>query len=136
MQIDQLDHFVMTVRSIDTTCNFYSEVLGMKTVAFAGQRKALTFGCQKINLHEYGKEFEPKASCTKPGSLDLCLLTQNSIESVVSHLQQQNIAIIEGPVKRTGATGPIMSVYFRDPDGNLLEVAQSLHGDSIVEPHS
>ena len=123
MHIDHLDHLVFTVQDIEATCEFYSRVLGMQVVTFAGGRKALQFGNQKINLHEKGKEFEPKAQHPTPGSADLCFLTSLPIEQVMAHLQSCNIALLLGPVERTGATKPLMSVYFRDPDGNLLEVS-------------
>ncbi|RUM35299.1 MAG: VOC family protein [Desulfobulbus sp.] len=136
MHIDSLDHLVMTVNDIDITCDFYSRVMGINVIHFGDKRTALTFGRQKINLHESDSEFAPKASCPKPGSLDLCLLTKRSIKTIISHLRQLDIPIIEGPVQRTGATGPIQSVYFRDPDGNLLEIAHPLDGDSTENPHS
>lgn len=123
MLIDRLDHLVLTVTDIIETCDFYSRVLGMKVVTFGADRKALTYGSQKINLHQQGKEFEPKATDPTPGSADLCFITDTPMNEVIMHLQQCNITILEGPVRRTGATGPIMSVYFRDPDGNLLEIS-------------
>jgi catechol 2,3-dioxygenase-like lactoylglutathione lyase family enzyme len=123
MQIDRLDHLVLTVRSIEATCQFYSRVLGMQIVTFANGRKALQFGKQKINLHEAGKEFEPKALKPMPGSADFCLITQMPLEQVVRHLQSCNVQIIEGPVSKTGATGSLLSVYIRDPDGNLVEIS-------------
>jgi catechol 2,3-dioxygenase-like lactoylglutathione lyase family enzyme len=123
MIIDRLDHLVLTVRDIDATCRFYERVLGMQTVTFAGGRKALKFGHQKINLHRLGREFEPKAAQPAAGSADLCLLTATPIEQVIAHLHACGVHVIEGPVERTGAEGPILSVYLRDPDGNLLEIA-------------
>src|SRR5579883_2147132 len=123
MQIDALDHLVLTVRDIQATCAFYERVLGMQVVTFAGERKALQFGRQKINLHQQGKEFEPKAQHPTPGSADLCFLTSTPLEQVIAHLQACDIPILQGPVERTGATRPLLSVYFRDPDGNLLEVS-------------
>ena len=126
MQIDSLDHLVLTVADIEATCAFYRRALGMEVVTFAGGRKALAFGPQKINLHRHGGEFEPKAARPTPGSGDLCFLTSVPLSGVVSHLQAEQIPIIEGPVARTGAKGPILSVYFRDPDGNLIEVANAL----------
>jgi catechol 2,3-dioxygenase-like lactoylglutathione lyase family enzyme len=126
MQIDHIDHFVLTVRSIEETCAFYANVLGMQVMTFGGGRKALQFGTQKINLHEAGKEFEPKALKPVPGSGDFCLITQIPLEQVIAHLKACNIPIIEGPVDKTGATGPLKSVYVRDPDGNLVEVANSM----------
>jgi catechol 2,3-dioxygenase-like lactoylglutathione lyase family enzyme len=127
MKIDRLDHLVLTVRDIDATCRFYQRVLGMEVVTFAGDRKALSFGCQKINLHQKGKEFEPKADKPTPGSADLCLITQVPIAEVEKHFKACGVEIIEGPVKRTGATGPILSLYLRDPDMNLIEVS-NYHG--------
>jgi catechol 2,3-dioxygenase-like lactoylglutathione lyase family enzyme len=123
MKIDSLDHLVLTVADVDASCAFYRRVLGMDVVTFAGGRKALAFGSQKINLHPHGREFEPKARAPTPGSADVCLLTSVAIEEVVAHLEAERVPIIEGPVRRTGATGPIRSIYFRDPDGNLIEVA-------------
>ena len=126
MRIDSLDHLVLTVADVEATCAFYGRVLGMEVVTFAGGRKALAFGRQKINLHERGRELEPKAEHPKTGSGDLCFLTSVPLEDVVAHLASERVAIIEGPVRRTGASGPILSVYFRDPDGNLIEVANLL----------
>jgi catechol 2,3-dioxygenase-like lactoylglutathione lyase family enzyme len=126
MQIDHLDHLVLTVQDIQTTCEFYSRVLGMEVVTFGEARKALQFGKQKINLHQKGKEIDPKAQYPTPGSADLCLLTSIPIEQVIAHLQSCNVAILLGPVKRTGATKSLTSIYFRDPDGNLLEVSNVL----------
>jgi len=125
MEISRLDHLVLTVRDIEATCRFYESVLGMQTVSFAAGRKALKFGQQKINLHQQGKEFEPKATAPTPGSADLCLLTDLPLQQVIEHLQACRVPIIEGPVQRTGAEGPILSVYLRDPDGNLLEISNS-----------
>jgi catechol 2,3-dioxygenase-like lactoylglutathione lyase family enzyme len=126
MRIDALDHLVLTVADVDATCAFYARVLGMEVVTFAGGRKALAFGRQKINLHAHGREFEPKAQHPTPGSSDLCLLTATPLADVVAHLAAEGVVIVEGPVRRTGATGPILSVYFRDRDGNLIEVANPL----------
>lgn len=123
MKIERLDHLVLTVRDLAATCDFYTEVLGMEVVTFAGGRKALSFGQQKFNLHEAGKEFEPKADRPTPGSADLCLIAQGTLAGVIDHLQACGVPILEGPVKRTGALGPITSVYFRDPDQNLIEVS-------------
>lgn len=121
--ISRIDHFVLTVASIEATCAFYSRVLGMEVVTFAGGRKALSFGGQKINLHEVGREFEPKARHATAGSGDFCLITETPLDAVIAHLTTERVSIEEGPVDRTGATGPIRSVYFRDPDGNLVEVS-------------
>ena len=123
MDVDRIDHIVMTVKSIDATCAFYERVLGMQRVTFAGGRYALAFGRQKINLHESGREFEPKAHVAAPGTLDVCLITTTPLADVIEHLARCDVAIIEGPVSKTGATGPIRSVYFRDPDDNLIEVS-------------
>ncbi len=123
MQIGRIDHFVLTVRDIEATCEFYARVLGMQVVTFAGGRKALQFGRQKINLHEAGKEFEPKALSPTPGSGDFCLITQTPLEEVIVHIRSCGIEIVEGPVQKTGAMGPIESVYLRDPDGNLVEIS-------------
>jgi catechol 2,3-dioxygenase-like lactoylglutathione lyase family enzyme len=126
MRIEVLDHLVLTVADIGRTRGFYERVLGTEPVVFGEGRHALAFGTQKINLHEAGREFEPKASVPTPGSADLCFLTNSSVAEVVEHLEAKSVEIIEGPVRRTGATGPITSVYFRDPDGNLLEVSSRL----------
>ncbi len=123
MKIDRLDHLVLTVRDVERTCEFYSRVLGMDVVTFGTGRKALAFGAQKFNLHEAGREFEPKAARPTPGSADICLISAVPLPEVMAHLQSCNVPILEGPVVRTGATGPIRSVYFRDPDDNLVEVA-------------
>ncbi len=123
MKLDRLDHLVLTVRNIETTCTFYANVLGMEVVTFENGRKALSFGSQKINLHEAGKEFEPKAYRPTPGSADLCFTTTAHIDEVVNHLELSKVRILGGPVKRTGALGPMTSVYFRDPDLNLIEVS-------------
>ena len=123
MQILRLDHIVLTVADIELSCRFYERVLGMRVVTFAGGRKALAFGEQKINLHQRGKEFEPKAHAPTPGSADLCFITATPVTDVLVHLKACGVAVLEGPVARTGAIGPITSVYFRDPDHNLIEVA-------------
>jgi len=123
MRVDRIDHFVLTVRSVETTCDFYSRVLGMKVEEFEGGRRALEFGRQKINLHQAGKEFEPKAGKPTPGSGDFCLITDVPLGRVAEHIRSCGVEIIEGPVSRTGATGGISSIYLRDPDGNLVEVS-------------
>ena len=123
MKLDRLDHLVLTIRNIETTCKFYSDVLGMELITFENGHKALCFGSQKINLHEAGKEFEPKAYRPTPGSADLCFTTTAPIDEVVKRLELSKVRILEGPVKRTGALGQMMSVYFRDPDLNLIEVS-------------
>lgn len=126
IRINRLDHFVLTVASIETACEFYSRVLGMEVRTFAEGRTSLHFGTSKINLHQAGHEFEPKAERPTPGSADVCLIAATPLEQVVMHLRATGVAIIEGPVRRTGATGTINSVYFRDPDGNLIEVSNYL----------
>jgi catechol 2,3-dioxygenase-like lactoylglutathione lyase family enzyme len=126
MQIEGLDHLVLIVTDICRTCGFYERVLGMEPVVFGEGRHALAFGTQKINLYEAGQEFEPKAAVPTPGSADLCFLTDAPAAAVVEHLRANGIKILEGPVSRTGAVGPITSVYFRDPDGNLIEVSSRL----------
>ena len=126
LKIDALDHLVLTVADMEASLDFYTQVLGMEAVVFAGGRKALAFGDQKINLHQAGREFEPKAARPTPGSADVCLLTSMPLEQVQAHLATHAVPVIEGPVRRTGARGPLLSVYFRDPDGNLVEVSNRL----------
>ncbi|RQO38496.1 VOC family virulence protein [Herminiimonas sp. KBW02] len=126
MKLDQLDHFVLTVKDIDLTIAFYQRVLGMEVVIFGAGRKALTFGTQKINLHQYGKEFEPKAEHPTPGSADLCFITSVPLDDVLQHFNQCGVTVLEGPIRRTGATGPILSLYLRDPDFNLIEVSNRI----------
>ncbi|XP_013407549.1 glyoxalase domain-containing protein 5-like [Lingula anatina] len=122
--IKRLDHLVLTVADVAKTVQFYTNVLGMEEVTFKSTRKALKFGEQKINLHEAGKEFEPKANVPTPGSADICLIAHNhSIEDIINYLKACGVSIEEGPVERTGALGAIQSVYFRDPDKNLIEVS-------------
>jgi catechol 2,3-dioxygenase-like lactoylglutathione lyase family enzyme len=126
MDIEHLDHLVITVRDIKTSCDFYRRLLGMNIIEFAGNRKALVFGRQKLNLHQYGSEFKPHARYPTPGSADLCFLTSMPIDEIVKHCRENNVDILEGPVRRTGATGALLSVYLRDPDGNLIEIASPL----------
>ena len=123
IRIDHLDHLVLTVASIERSCAFYADVLGMAVETFDGGRKALRFGGQKINLHEVGREFEPKAKLPTPGSADLCFIAASPLADVIAHLARLGLAIEEGPVDRVGAGGPMRSVYIRDPDGNLIEVS-------------
>ena len=123
-RIDRLDHLVLTVANVDETCEFYTRVLGMEVSRFGEGRTALSFGRQKINLHEVGKEFTPRAARATAGSGDLCLISATPLAEAVQHLKRCGVTIIEGPVEKTGATGPIRSVYFRDPDGNLIEVSE------------
>ncbi|HAG51549.1 MAG TPA: VOC family virulence protein [Deltaproteobacteria bacterium] len=126
MKISHLDHLVLTVSDINKTCKFYSDILGMDVVTFGEGRKALRFGNQKINLHEAGKEFEPKADRPTLGSADLCFIASTPVEKVKQELMDKGVKIIEGIVERTGASGKIKSVYFRDPDNNLIEVSNYL----------
>lgn len=121
--IQRIDHLVLTVRDIEATCDFYRRALNAQIVRFGEGRTAIQFEQSKINLHQAGKEFEPKAAKPTPGSGDLCLSAGVPISEVVRHLQQQNIVIEEGPVQRTGALGPMQSIYIRDPDQNLVEIS-------------
>ncbi|KAJ6072619.1 hypothetical protein N7467_010704 [Penicillium canescens] len=129
--VKSLDHLVLTVRSIPRTVAWYTTYLGMRHEIFtsplnqAVQRHALIFGSQKINLHQSGKEFEPKAQDVMPGSADLCFLTDENVETVLAAFEEARIEVLEGAkiVERTGAVGKIRSVYVRDPDGNLIEVS-------------
>lgn len=120
--IDHLDHLVLTVANIEATVAFYTSALGMELVTFGG-RKALRFGEQKINLHQTGKEFEPKAAHPTPGSGDLCFITKTPIENVIAHLRTTGTHIELGPAGRTGAVGAMQSIYLRDPDFNLIEIS-------------
>ena len=123
MKISHLDHLVLTVKDIATTCDFYERVLGMTVITFGEERKALRFGNQKINLHQAGQEIDPKAANPTSGSGDLCFVTETPIDEVIAHLQACEVEIELGPVPRTGATGPIISIYLRDPDNNLIEIS-------------
>lgn len=126
MHIDSLDHLVLTVASIPATVRFYTQALGMVEERFGEGRIALRFGAQKINLHQQGREFEPKAELPTPGSADLCFLTGVPLADVQAHLAACGVEVLEGPVQRTGATGPILSLYLRDPDDNLIEISSRL----------
>ena len=126
MRVDRLDHLVLTVASIEATVEFYTRVLGMGVVTFGAGRTALTFGTSKINLHETGKEFEPKALHPTPGSADICLIVDDGIADVIAQLAVAGVPVEAGPVARTGATGPIVSCYLRDPDHNLIELSNYL----------
>jgi catechol 2,3-dioxygenase-like lactoylglutathione lyase family enzyme len=121
--IEGIDHIVFTVKDIEKTCDFYEKTLNMKIETFGAGRKALCFGVQKINLHQYGKEFEPKAATPAPGTQDICLITKIPVTEVMLNLEKCGVDIEDGPINRTGAVGPILSIYFRDPDDNLIEVA-------------
>ena len=122
MKVAGLDHLVLTVKDIEATCAFYATVLGMEVVTFGDHRQALAFGSQRINLHQAGHEFEPKAHQPTPGSADLCFIANTSLQDVMAHLHHCGVEIILGPVPRTGAAGELESVYFRDPDLNLIEI--------------
>jgi catechol 2,3-dioxygenase-like lactoylglutathione lyase family enzyme len=126
MDIKNLDHLVLTVANLESTCRFYSLALGMEVIEFGENRKALKFGNQKINLHQYGSEFEPKAFKPMPGTADLCFITDFPLREVMLELKEKCIEIEEGPVERTGAYGKIISIYLRDPDMNLIEVSNYL----------
>jgi len=125
--IDRIDHIVLTTRDLPACIRFYTEVLGMKLVRFAtpgGERLSFNFGSQKINLHEWGREFEPRAHVAVPGALDLCFIASVPLEQVMQNLKKAGVPILEGPVARTGARGAMRSVYVRDPDLNLVEVSE------------
>jgi catechol 2,3-dioxygenase-like lactoylglutathione lyase family enzyme len=123
MRIDTLDHLVLTVRSLERTVAFYTRVLGMQASTFDKNRHALRFGEQKINLHLESRELVPAAARPTPGSADLCFLTATPLARVIAHLAACGVEVLEGPVQRSGARGPIVSIYVRDPDGNLLELS-------------
>ena len=122
--ITRIDHLVLTVRDLEATLSFYERVLGFTRELRPNAPAALKFGAQKINVHESVRPFEPKAAHPTPGAGDFCLITERPIEDIVAHLERCGVAIELGPVERSGAEGPMMSVYFRDPDGNLVEVAR------------
>ena len=124
--ISSIDHILCTVKDVDATCEFYQWVLGMEIATFGEGPKALSFGQQKINLHQYGQEFEPKAASPAPGTQDNCLITHMPIKEAAKHITGCGVEIEGGPIRRTGAAGPIMSIYFRDPDDNLIEVSNYL----------
>jgi catechol 2,3-dioxygenase-like lactoylglutathione lyase family enzyme len=124
LSINRLDHLVLTVLDVERTCSFYSDLLGMEVIHFGAGRRALRFGAQKINLHEAGNELEPRAHRATPGSGDLCFVTDSPLEVLLRDLQAAGVEVLDGPVPRTGALGPIDSVYFRDPDLNLIEVSR------------
>jgi catechol 2,3-dioxygenase-like lactoylglutathione lyase family enzyme len=121
--IDHIDHIVLTTRDREGCIRFYTQVLGMQLEQFAGNRLALKFGAQKINLHEWGREFTPRAHVAAPGTLDLCFIAAVGLDQVIERLKKNDIPILEGPVAKTGARGPIRSVYVRDPDLNLVEIS-------------
>ncbi len=131
--IERMDHLVLTVRDIEATCRFYGDILGMRVIDFAGGRRALTFGNQKINLHQRGREHEPKAGQPTCGSADICFIAATGLKEIMAHLRQHHISIIAGPVRRSGAAGPLLSIYCRDPDDNLVEIANLLPPDHTTK---
>ena len=124
--VASLDHLVLTVADIARTCDFYARALGMTVVRFAEGRVALHFGSQKINLHQAGRTFDPKAAAPTPGSADFCFLLEGTLDEAIAHMAALAIPVEAGPIERTGATGRIRSIYLRDPDGNLIELATPL----------
>jgi len=126
MEISHLDHLVLTVRDIETTVAFYTSVLAMQKQLFGQGRVALRFGDQKINLHEAGREIEPKAQHPQPGSADLCFISKTPLDEVIAHVKSCGVEILQGPVTRTGARAALLSIYFRDPDNNLIELANEV----------
>ena len=128
MKVLRIDHVVLTVADVDRTLAFYERVLGMTPVSFGEGRRALGFGDQKLNLHQAGREFEPKALRPTPGAIDLCFTTDVPLDEVAAHLHSQAVVIEHGPVDKIGARGPLRSLYFRDPDGNLVEVWNEVGG--------
>jgi catechol 2,3-dioxygenase-like lactoylglutathione lyase family enzyme len=126
VKVLRIDHVVLTVADVDRTLAFYERVLGMTAVSFGAGRRALAFGDQKLNLHQAGREFEPKALRPTPGAIDLCLTTDVPLDEVAAHLRSESVAIEHGPVDKIGARGALRSLYFRDPDGNLIEVSNEV----------
>jgi catechol 2,3-dioxygenase-like lactoylglutathione lyase family enzyme len=124
--VSRIDHFVLTVASVEATCAFYEKALGLETVTFNEGRRALSFGEQKINLHQHGAEFVPHARAIAPGSGDFCLTTMVPLDEIIAHLKAAGVEIEQGPVPKTGARSKLRSVYFRDPDGNLVEVSNEV----------
>ena len=123
MRVSRIDHVVLTVADLERTLSFYQRVLGMTPVTFGEGRRALAFGDQKLNLHQAGREFEPKARRPTPGAVDICFTTDVPLDEVVAHLRAESVVVELGPIAKVGARGPLRSVYFRDPDGNLVEVS-------------
>jgi catechol 2,3-dioxygenase-like lactoylglutathione lyase family enzyme len=128
MKVERIDHVVLTVADVDRTLAFYGRVLGMTPVSFGEGRRALAFGDQKLNLHQAGREFEPKALRPTPGAIDLCLVTDVPLDEVAAHLRAESVVIEHGPVDKIGARSALRSLYFRDPDGNLIEVSNEVEG--------
>jgi catechol 2,3-dioxygenase-like lactoylglutathione lyase family enzyme len=127
MRVQRIDHVVLTVGDVERTIAFYERVLGMTAVSFGEGRRAMTFGDQKLNLHQAGREFEPKARQPMPGAIDICFTTDMPLDEVAAHLLDCSVAIELGPVDKTGARRPLRSLYFRDPDGNLIEVSNEVN---------
>jgi catechol 2,3-dioxygenase-like lactoylglutathione lyase family enzyme len=123
MYITKLDHIVLTVKDVKATIKFYTDVLGMERLQFGDNRKGVHFSDCKINFHQHGDEISPHAAQPKPGSADFCLITEIPLQRVIEHLKSCGVEIVSGPVPRSGATGKIMSIYLRDPDGNLIEIS-------------
>ena len=126
MRLERIDHVVLTVRDIDRTVEFYQRALGMRAVTFGEGRRALVVGDQKLNLHQAGREFEPKATDPRPGAIDICFTTTALLDDVVAQLRSAGVAVEHGPVAKTGARAELRSVYVRDPDGNLIEIANEI----------
>lgn len=126
MKVSHVDHIVLTVKDVEASARFYENVLGMERMIFGEGRVALKFGRQKINLHEYGNEFEPHADVPQPGSADLCFVIAMPVEGAMEYVKSQGVGIVEGPVQRTGATGALNSFYIRDPDSNLIELSNEI----------
>ena len=128
MEVDRFDHVVFTARDVERTCEFYARVLGMEKVVFDGGRVALRFGRHKINLHQAGREYQPRAAQALPGTQDLCFITRVPLPEAMAHVRACGVGIELGPVRKSGALGDIQSFYFRDPDGNLVEVSNYPEG--------
>ncbi len=126
MRVQRIDHVVLTVADVERTIAFYERALGMTAISFGDGRRALAFGDQKLNLHQAGREFEPKARRPTPGAIDLCFTSDVPVGEVADHLRDLGIAIELGPVDKTGARAQLRSIYFRDPDGNLIEVSNEV----------
>lgn len=126
MRVDRLDHLVLTVTNIQQTCDFYTRALGMSVMSLAGGYKGLIFGTQKIVLHEFGKDVEPMPYCPIPGSSSICFTTAIPLADIIQHLAICQVDIVAGPLHRIGALGNIVSVYIRDPDLNIIEIANNM----------
>ena len=126
MKIDRIDHIVLTVESVDVTIEFYSRVLGMEPISFADGRRGLAFGVQKINLHSAANPYPEKAQKPTPGLGDFCMITKSPMADVIDHFKAENVEIEVGPIPKPGAIGSLISIYFRDPDGNLLKLSNYL----------